>query len=75
MEMNEDFKKRFVKRLQGKSSYCGGLLELAKEKGIKRLEAEVVQIPSEATETTRSARPSSRGGRPIYREVGDASLE
>lgn len=75
MEMSEDFKKRFVKRLQGKEFILyGGLLELAKEKGIKRLEAEVVQIPSEANGNYAVCAALLEGADgSIYREVGDAS--
>ncbi|MBC7078504.1 MAG: hypothetical protein H5T92_09410, partial [Synergistales bacterium] len=52
----------------------GGLLELAKEKGIKRLEAEVVQIPSEANGNYAVCAALLEGADgSIYREVGDAS--
>ena len=75
MEMNDEFRKRFVKRLQGKEFILyGGLLELAREKGIKRLEAEVVQIPSDANGNYAVCAVLLEGADgSIYREVGDAS--
>lgn len=75
MEMNDDFKKRFVRKLQGKEFILyGGLLELAKEKGIKRLEAEVVQIPSDANGSYAVCAAVLEGtDGSVYREVGDAS--
>ena len=75
MEFGEEFRKRFVRRLQGKDFILyGGLLELAREKGIRRLEAEIVQIPSpeNGNYAVCSATLEGEDGS-IYREVGDAS--
>ena len=75
MELTEDFRKRFVKRLQGKDFILyGGLLELAREKGLKRLEVEIVQIPSPENGNYAVCSATLEGeDNSIYREVGDAS--
>ena len=75
MELTEDFRKRFVKRLQGKDFIVyGGLLELAREKGLKRLEVEIVQIPSPENGNYAVCSATLEGEEgSIYREVGDAS--
>ncbi|NPV81940.1 MAG: hypothetical protein HPY52_17040 [Firmicutes bacterium] len=75
MELTEDFRKKFVKRLQGKDFILyGGLLELARGKGLKRLEVEIVQIPSPENGNYAVCSATLEGeDNSIYREVGDAS--
>jgi len=77
IEFTEEFRRNFVKRLQGKDFILyGGLLELAKAKSIKRLEVEVVQIPSDANGHYAVCTALLEGADgSIYREVGDASPE
>ncbi|NPV81768.1 MAG: hypothetical protein HPY52_16165 [Firmicutes bacterium] len=75
MELTEEFRKRFVRRFQGKDFIVySGLLELAREKGLRRLEVEIVQIPSpeNGNYAVCSATLEGEDGS-IYREVGDAS--
>ena len=75
MEFDEGFKKRFVRRLQGKDFILyGGLLELARQRGLKRLEVDIIQIPSASNGNhgVCSARLEAEDGS-TYREVGDAS--
>lgn len=77
MELTKEFRERFVKRLQGKDFILyGGLLELAKQKGIKRLEVEIVQLPSEDNGHYAAcmATLESEDGQ-VYSEVGDATPE
>ena len=48
MELSEEFKKRFVRSLQGKDFILyGGVLQLARANGLKRITTKIVQIPTE----------------------------
>jgi hypothetical protein len=48
MELSKEFRERFVKTLQGKDYVLyGGLLELARQRGLKRIDTRVIQIPSQ----------------------------
>ena len=77
MELTKEFREKFVKRLQGKDFILyGGLLELAKQKGIKSLKVEIVQLPSEDNGHYAAcvATLESEDGE-VYSEVGDATPE
>lgn len=77
MELTKEFRERFVKRLQGRDFILyGGLLELARQKGIKRLEVEIIQVPSEENGNYAVCTAVLEGENgEVYREVGDASPE
>ena len=48
MELSKEFRERFVKTLQGKDYVLyGGLLELARQRGLTRIDTRVIQIPSQ----------------------------
>ena len=74
MELTSQFKERFVKRLQGKDFILyGGLLELAHQKGLKSLEVEIVQIPSQDNNMYAVCKATARAeDGMVYSEVGDA---
>jgi hypothetical protein len=47
MELTKEFRERFIKTLQGRDYVLyGGLLELARQRGLKRINTKVIQIPS-----------------------------
>ncbi len=76
MELTEEFKNRFVKNLQGKDFILyGGLLELVKARGLKKINTHVVQIPSKENNmyAVMEAEVQTEDG--IFKEIGDASPE
>lgn len=75
MELSREFRERFVKNLQGRDFILyGGLLELVKQRGLKRVTTRVIQIPSDANKmyAVVEAEVELDGGE-VYKEIGDAS--
>jgi hypothetical protein len=75
MELSREFRERFVKNLQGRDFILyGGLLELVKQRGLKRVTTSVVQIPSDANKmyAVVEAEVELDSGE-VYKEIGDAS--
>ncbi|HAI87200.1 MAG TPA: hypothetical protein DCL63_09470, partial [Firmicutes bacterium] len=47
MELSREFRERFVRNLQGRDYILyGGVLQLARERGLKRISTSIVQLPS-----------------------------
>lgn len=75
MELSREFRERFVKNLQGRDFILyGGLLELVKQRGLKRVTTRVIQIPSDVNKmyAVVEAEVELDGGE-VYTEIGDAS--
>jgi hypothetical protein len=76
MELSKEFRDRFIKTLQGRDYVLyGGLLELVKQRGLKRISTKVIQIPSmdNGMYGVVEAEVETEDG--IFKEVGDASPE
>ena len=74
-ELSQDFKDEFVKNLQGKDFILyGGLLTLAKANGVKSINVEVLQYPSDSNNFTAVCKAlviDSEGN--TWSEIGDAN--
>lgn len=74
VEFTSEFRNRFVKTLQGKDYILyGGLLQLAQEKGLKRVDVEVVQVPNQENGMLAVARAQIETDDGVFSDVGDAS--
>ncbi len=76
MELSKEFRERFIKTLQGRDYVLyGGLLELARQRGLKRINTKVIQIPSmdNGMYGVVEAEVETEDG--VFKEVGDASPE
>jgi hypothetical protein len=76
MELSKEFKEHFVKSLQGKEFILyGGLLELAKQRGLTRITTQVIQIPSKENGmyAVVEAEVTTEDG--TFKDIGDASPE
>jgi len=76
VELSKEFRDRFVKSLQGREYVLyGGLLELAKQRGLKRISTKVIQIPSmdNGMYGVVEAEVETEDG--VFKEIGDASPE
>jgi hypothetical protein len=76
MELTKEFRERFIKTLQGRDYVLyGGLLELARQRGLKRINTKVIQIPSmdNGMYGVVEAEVETEDG--VFKEVGDASPE
>ncbi|HHY32689.1 MAG TPA: hypothetical protein GX515_06640 [Firmicutes bacterium] len=76
MELSREFRERFVKTLQGKDYVLyGGLLELARQHGLKRITTNIVQIPSPDNGMYAVVEAEIETANGVFKEVGDASPE
>jgi hypothetical protein len=76
MQLSKEFRDRFVKRLQGKDFILyGGLLELAKQRGLKRIHTKIVQIPTKENGMYAVVEAQIETEDGVFEEVGDASPE
>ncbi len=74
MELSEEFKKRFVRSLQGKDFILyGGVLQLARANGLKRITTKIVQIPTEENGMQAIVEAEVETSDGIFSEVGDAN--
>ncbi len=74
MEFTSEFRERFVRTLQGKDYILyGGLLRLAQERGLRRVEVEVVQVPNQDNGMLAVARAQIETDDGVFSDVGDAS--
>jgi len=74
MELSEEFKKRFVRNLQGKEFILyGGILQLAKASGLKRITTKIVQIPLKENGMQAIVEAEIETSNGIFSEVGDAN--
>lgn len=74
MEFTKEFRDRFVKNLQGKDFILyGGLLDLAKKRGLKRIHTEIVQLPTKDNGNYAVVKAQIETEDGIYEEVGDAA--
>ncbi len=74
MEFTSEFRDRFVKTLQGKDYILyGGLLQLAQERGLKRVEVEVIQVPNQDNGMLAVTRAQIETDDGVFSDVGDAS--
>ncbi len=74
MELSQEFKERFVKKLQGKEFILyGGLLELSKQRGLRRITTRVIQIPAKENGMYAVVEAEVETEEGIFKEVGDAS--
>ncbi|MCR4402833.1 MAG: hypothetical protein NUW12_08620 [Firmicutes bacterium] len=76
MELSKEFRDRFVKTLQGKDYVLyGGLLQLARQHGLKRVTTNIVQIPSTDNGMYAVVEAEIETENGVFKEVGDASPE
>lgn len=76
MELSREFRERFVKTLQGRDYVLyGGLLELARQRGLKRITTNIVQIPSPDNGMYAVVEAEIETEDGVFKEVGDASPE
>ncbi|MDI7246606.1 MAG: hypothetical protein QME92_03925 [Bacillota bacterium] len=76
MDLPREFRERFVKTLQGKDYVLyGGLLQLARQHGLKRITTNIVQIPSPDNGMYAVVEAEIEIENGLFKEVGDASPE
>ncbi len=76
VELSREFRERFVKTLQGKDYVLyGGLLELAKQRGLRRITTDVVQVPTSENGMYAVVVAEIETQDGVFKEVGDASPE
>ena len=76
MELSKEFREKFVKTLQGRDYVLyGGLLELARQRGLKRITTNVIQIPSKENGMYAVVEAEIETQEGVFKEVGDASPE
>ncbi|NLJ59846.1 MAG: hypothetical protein GX338_02735 [Firmicutes bacterium] len=74
MELSKEFRERFIKTLQGRDYVLyGGLLELARQRGLKRISTKVIQIPSMDNGMYGVVEAEIETEDGLFTEVGDAS--
>jgi hypothetical protein len=75
MELSREFRERFVKNLQGRDFILyGGLLELVKQQGLRRITTNVIQVPSDSNNMYAVVEAEIElGNGEVYKEIGDAS--
>lgn len=76
MELGREFRGRFVKSLQGREFILyGGLLELARKRGLKRITTGVVQLPTKDNGMYAVVEAEVETEDGVFKEIGDASPE
>ena len=76
MELSKEFRERFIKTLQGKDFVLyGGLLELARQRGLKKINTKVIQIPSADNTMYAVVEAEIETEDGVFKEIGDASPE
>lgn len=74
MELSKDFKERYVKTLQGREFIVyGGLLDLARHAGLRRITTNIVQIPNAENGMYAVVEAEVETENGVFKEVGDAS--
>lgn len=76
MELSREFRERFVRNLQGRDYILyGGVLQLARERGLKRISTSIVQLPSKENSMYAVVEAEVETSDGVFRELGDASPE
>ena len=76
MELSREFRERFVRNLQGRDYILyGGVLQLAKERGLRRISTSIVQLPSKENSMYAVVEAEIETSDGVFRELGDASPE
>ena len=76
MELSREFRERFVRNLQGRDYILyGGVLQLARERGLRRISTSIVQLPSKENSMYAVVEAEIETSDGIFRELGDASPE
>ncbi|HPQ02475.1 MAG TPA: hypothetical protein PK183_04130 [Bacillota bacterium] len=76
MELSREFRERFVRSLQGRDYILyGGVLQLAKERGLRRISTRIIQIPSKDNSMYAVVEAEVETEDGVFSEVGDASPE
>lgn len=76
MELSREFRERFVRNLQGCDYILyGGVLQLAKERGLRRISTSIVQLPSKENSMYAVVEAEIETSDGVFRELGDASPE
>ncbi len=74
MELSREFRERFVRTLQGREYVLyGGLLELARQRGLKRITTNTLQIPTPENGMYAVVEAEIETQDGVFKEVGDAS--
>lgn len=76
MELSREFRERFIRTLQGRDYILyGGVLELARQRGLKRITTNVIQIPTKENGYYAVMEAEVETDDGVFKEVGDASPE
>lgn len=76
IELSREFRERFVRNLQGRDYILyGGVLQLARERGLKRISTSIVQLPSKENSMYAVVEAEIETSDGVFRELGDASPE
>lgn len=76
MELTREFKDKFVKTLQGRDFILyGGVLELARQRGLNRITTNIVQVPNKDNGMYAVVEAEIETEDGTFKEVGDASPE
>ena len=76
MELSREFRERIVRSLQGRDYILyGGVLQLAKDRGLRRITTRIIQIPSKENSMYAVVEAEVETEDGIFAEVGDASPE
>jgi hypothetical protein len=76
MELSREFRERFVRNLQGRDYILyGGVLQLARERGLRRISTSIVQLPSKENSMYAVVEAEIETSDGVFRELGDASPE
>ena len=76
MELSREFRERFVRNLQGRDYILyGGVLQLARERGLRRISTSIFQLPSKENSMYAVVEAEIETSDGIFRELGDASPE
>ncbi len=74
LDLSEEFRERFVRNLQGRDFILyGGLLELARQRGLETIVTKVLQIPSRDNQMYAVVEAQVKVDGQTYQEIGDAS--
>ena len=75
-ELSREFRERFVRNLQGRDYILyGGVLQLARERGLRRISTSIVQLPSKDNSMYAVVEAEVETSDGVFRELGDASPE
>ncbi|MEA4882503.1 MAG: hypothetical protein VB144_02380 [Clostridia bacterium] len=76
MELTHEFREKFVRSLSGRDFILyGGVLQLARERGLRRITTRIVQLPSKENSMYAVVAAEVETSDGVFTEVGDASPE